>query len=705
MEINYDICQMLDDKMMDYSSYVILHRALPSIEDGFKVSLRRILYTMHKENMTKLTKSANVSGQVMKIHPHSDCYPTIVNMVQQDNHANPFIIGKGAFAYHTSRDTQPASSRYSEVRIAPYSQDMMDGIKKNSVEMIPTFDGSSVEPTYLPTKHPNILTHCQQGMAVGMATNIPSFNLSEVCDFTIDYINDDILNFLVPDFPTGGKLIYNQSQIEKINTTGLGSVDIQATYVVDGDTIIIKEIPFVTTREVIIEKIIDLVKSGKVKEITNIIDTTDLSGMSIEIKIKKNVDADLLMQKLYRLTPLQSSFSANMNCLVNNKPQVLGASQIVGEWIKFRKQCLKRELEYDINKLEEECNKLMGLELILNDLDKAISLIRGSKTEKEAMNKLKSHFNLTDAMTEYISTIRMVNMNNEWLTSKISKLTDINNQLEVNQQNLSNDTYYTQTIIKQLQEVKAKYGKPRMTTIIHEDTVEVTNDILIPDETCAICITKDGYVKRTQRQSATHKLKDGDDVILNQSCTTKHTILLFTNKGNVHKVFVHTLDQTLPSNLGQYLYSLVQMDKDEKIISVQLTRGYKGYLINVFENNKLAKVNMSSFQTEQRRTTLKNAISLESPLVAQYVIENDIDIVVQSTIDKVLIVNTSDFNPKNTKNVAGDSLIKSKDDSVVKVTYRLSDIDTDKLDVDYYKGRRGNTGCYIKKTDTILIKS
>lgn len=562
MEINYDICNVLDDKMMDYSAYVILHRALPSIEDGFKVSLRRILYTMHRHNMTKLTKSASVSGKVMEIHPHSDCYPTIVNMVQKDNHVNPFIIGKGAFAYHTSRDTQPASSRYSEVRIAPYSQEMMEGLKKNSVEMIPTFDGNSEEPLYLPTKHPNILTHSQQGMAVGMAANFPSFNLTEVCDCTIDYLNGMNDKELVPDFATGGELIYNKSQIDKINNNGLGSIDIKARYEVSGDYILIKEIPYTTTREVIIEKIIELVKSNKLKEIVDVKDTTDLRGMEIEIRTKKNTDKELLMQKLYKLTPLQSSFSANMNCLVNNRPKVLGVKQIIQEWIKFRKQCLKRELQYDIQQLQSIQNELLGLQIILQDLDEAISLIRSSKTEKESFEKLREHFNLNDAQLEYINKIRMVNMNQEWLTSKINKLTEVNKQLEVNMDNLELDNYYTSTIISQLQEVKKKYGQPRRTTIIHEDSIKtVSNTDLIEEYNCTVVVTKQ-YIKKNLRYLDKQRMKDGDSILTAIQCNNKDKLLAFTDKGQVFTINVNDIQQCMPSDLGQFQNTVFNLSNE-----------------------------------------------------------------------------------------------------------------------------------------------
>lgn len=562
MEINYDICNVLDDKMMDYSAYVILHRALPSIEDGFKVSLRRILYTMHRHNMTKLTKSASVSGKVMEIHPHSDCYPTIVNMVQKDNHVNPFIIGKGAFAYHTSRDTQPASSRYSEVRIAPYSQEMMEGLKKNSVEMIPTFDGNSEEPLYLPTKHPNILTHSQQGMAVGMAANFPSFNLKEVCDCTIDYLNGITDKELVPDFATGGELIYNKSQIDKINNNGLGSIDIKARYEVSGDYILIKEIPYTTTREVIIEKIVELVKSNKLKEIVDIKDTTDLRGMEIEIKTKKNTDKELLMQKLYKLTPLQSSFSANMNCLVNNKPKVLGVKQIIQEWIKFRKQCLKRELQYDINSLEDECNKLIGVETILSDLDEAIAIIRGSKSETEAKSKLEKHFHLNQPQLDYICTIKLINMNEEWLSKKISKLGELTDDLHTLRNNINSDNYYTQRIISDLEYVKKTYGKPRMTTIIHEDSIKtVSNTDLIEEYNCTVVVTKQ-YIKKNLRYLDKQRMKDGDSILTAIQCNNKDKLLAFTDKGQVFTINVNDIQQCMPSDLGQFQNTVFNLSNE-----------------------------------------------------------------------------------------------------------------------------------------------
>lgn len=692
METKYDICDMLDNKMMEYSSYVILHRALPSVEDGFKPSLRRILYTMHIHNMTKLTKSATVSGKVMEIHPHSDCYPTIVNMVQKDNHTNPFIIGKGAFAYHTSRDTQPASSRYSEIRIAPYSQEMMEGLKKNSVEMIPTFDGSKTEPLYLPTKHPNILTHSQQGMAVGMAANFPSFNLTEVCDYTIDYLNRITDKELIPDFATGGELIYNQAQIDKINNIGLGSIDIKARYEVSGDYILIKEIPYTTTREVIIEKIVELAKSNKLKEIVDIKDTTDLRGMEIEIKVKKNTDKELLMQKLYKLTPLQSSFSANMNCLVNNTPKVLGVKQIIQEWIKFRKQCLKRELEYDINQLQSIQNELLGLQVILQDLDKAISLIRSGKSENEAIEKLREYFDLNNKQLDYIVKIRMVNMNQEWLTSKIKRLSEVNNQLKVNLDNLESDDYYTSTIIEQLQDVKKKYGQPRRTTIIRsEEMIQIKNDDLIEDYNCQIVLTKEGYLKKTSRYSESQKTKDNDTVLQQIQSTNKSKLLLFTDKANCYLLNCYKLDTVQPSSLGSYLPSMLQL-QNENIIHAVTTTDFNGYMLFAYENGRVAKITLSSYNTNRSKIT--NVYNTESPLVSINDIEKDTDFIAISSIDKVLVFNTSQINHKSTKTSHGINVLRSKNDSIM-IEFKACEVD-DSIK-DYYRANIPATGKYNRK--------
>lgn len=693
--IDRDICEVLDDKMMEFSAYTILHRAIPSLEDGFKVSLRRILYTMYKENMTKLTKSANVSGQVMKIHPHGDCYPTIVNMVQKDNHSNPFIDGKGAFAYHTSRDTQPASARYTEVKIAPYSLDMMNGLKKNSVEMMPTFDGSMTEPIFLPTQHPNILTHAQEGLGVGMACKFPSFNLSEVCDCAISHIQDGTQTNLIPDFPTGGYIIDNPKQIESINKTGVGSVILQSKYVVDGDYILIKEIPYTTTREVVIEKIIELVKANKLKEVADIKDTTDLNGMEIEIKIRKNTDPDMLMAKLHKLTPLQSSLSANMNCLSNNKPQVLGVHQIIEKWTDFRKTCIKREIQYDIDQNKKELTKLQGLEIILSDLDKAISIIRSSKSEKQAIERLAAHFNLNQEQVDYIVTIRLVNMNEDWLNGKISKLCDIAKSVETMERNINNNTYINNVIITQLQEIKKKYGKPRRTTILHESEIEdITQEDLIEDYNCQIVLTKQGYIKKTLRYSDVQKVKDGDSLLFQIPSTNKSKLLLFTNKGNCYYLNCHELDNVQPSSLGSYLPTLLQLENEE-IIYIVSTINFKGCLLFAFQNGKVAKINLSSYETKTNRTKVVNAYNLNSPLVSIHHMENDMDFMAISDIKKILVFNTSLISSKGSKSSQGVNVLKSKNDSLM-VDFKPCDDELLK-DMEYYRSNIPAVGKYLKK--------
>ena len=431
-------------------------------------------------------------------------------------------------------------------------------------------------------------------------------------------------------------------------------------------------------------------KSNKLKEIVDVKDTTDLRGMEIEIKTKKNTDKELLMQKLYKLTPLQSSFSANMNCLVNNRPKVLGVKQIIHEWIKFRKQCLKRELQYDIQQLQSVQNELLGLQTILQDLDEAISLIRSSKTEKESIEKLREHFNLNDKQLEYIVKIRMVNMNQEWLISKINKLTEVNEQLKVNMDNLESDSYYVSTIISQLQDVKKKYGQPRRTTVIQpEETISIKENELIEDYNCQIVLTKEGYLKKTLRYSDNQKLKDGDTVLQQIVATNKSKLLFFTDKVGCYYLNTWEIDSTQPSNLGNFLPSLLQL-QDEKVLYVIPTVDFKGHIMFAFENGKVAKIPLSSYETKTNRSKVINAYNVDSKLVSINYIDKDMDFMAVSSIDKVLVVNTSQINAKASKTSQGIQLLKSKNNSVM-VEFKPVDIDN----VEYYRGSPNQIGKYL----------
>lgn len=691
--IDREISEVLNEKEMEFSAYAILHRAIPNVYDGFKPSYRRILYTMR--DMTKLTKSANVSGEVMKIHPHSDCYPTIVNMVQKDTNLIPLIDGKGSFAQHTSRDLQPASSRYSEIKISEYALDMMKSLNKNIVDIIPTFDGEKTEPLVLPVRHPQILTLAQQGMAVGMASNIPSFNLQEVCEATIKYIESNEKTVLIPDFATKGSIVKDDNAFEDINRSGRGSFKIRGKCEVDGQYILIKEIPYTTTREVIIEKIEELSKNGKLKEIIDIKDTTGLNGMEIEIKVKKGVDMEVLIQKLYLLTPLESSFSANMNVLVDNHPMVLGVWDIIDKWICWRRECIKRVLQFDKNVLEEKLHILKGLEKCLLDIDKVIEIIRFSE-ENTINGKLMEYFKIDEIQAEEVASMTLKQINKEKIIKRINEIGKIEQTIDNYQKMMGSQEALNKCVIEGLKDVVAKFGKQRQTEIIEIVTQKVLpKEDLIEEYNCYVTLTREGYIKKTKLASDSHKTKDGDEVLQQLSSTNKSSILLFSNKGNMYTVKCHQLQQVAPSVLGTYIPTIVELEQDEQIIYMVSTLDFVGNMIFGFENGKVAKVTLSSYNTI--RTKLQNAYSNSSPLI--YIsLEEDKLMVAKSSIDKVLIFNHSSINAKSSRSSQGNSVLKSRKDSVMQSLSYIP-IDLDEEVIEYYRASTNSVGKNLRKTE------
>lgn len=693
-----DIKDCLRENYLPYAVSMIVDRALVSI-DGMKPSYIKLLYTMYKMGLIKSsrTKSANIVGQTMKLNPHGDqaIYETMVRLTKGYEALNiPYVDSKGNFGKVYSRDMAYAASRYTEAKLMPITEELFKGIEENAVDMVDNYDGKLKEPAMLPVTFPTILSNASMGIAVGIASNICSFNLNELCDYTISYLNNDTPSNLVPDFSTGGELLLDNDVIENINSNGKGSIKVRSKYTYDKENscIDITEIPYTTTVEAIIDKIELLVKDGKLKEITDVRDETDLSGLKLTIDIKKNADADLVMQKLFKLTSLQDTFSCNFNVLIDGKPKLLGVKQIIQEWIKFRKQCLKRELQYDIEQLKSIQNELLGLQIILQDLDKAISLIRSSKSEKEAIDKLRESFNFNDKQIEYIIKIRMVNMNQEWLTSKINKLTEVNKQLEVNMGNLESDSYYTSTIISQLQNVKKKYGQPRRTNIVHpEETVSIKQNELIEDYNCQIVLTKENYLKKTLRYSENQKLKDGDTVLQQIPSTNKSKLLLFTDKANCYYLNVWDIDSTQPSNLGNFLPTMLQL-QDERVIYTVSTTDFKGYVMFAFENGRVAKIPLTSYETKTNRSKIINAYNTDSKLISINYIDKDMDFMAVSSIDKVLVVNTSQINSKTYKTSQGVIVLKSKKDSIM-TEFKPVDIDN----VEYYRGSPNQVGKYLVK--------
>ena len=691
--VEREISKVLDEKEMEFSAYVVLHRAIPNLYDGFKPSYRRILYTMR--NMTKLTKSANVEGEVMRIHPHASCYPTIVNMVQKDTNLIPLIDGKGSFAQHTSRDLQPASSRYSEVKISEYALDMMKSLNKNIVDMIPTFDGEKKEPLVLPVRHPQILTLAQQGMAVGMASNIPSFNLIEVCGATIEYIRNGTKTTLVPDFATRGSIIKDDKAFQDINENGRGTIKLRGRCEVEGQYLLIKEIPYTTTREAIIEKIEELCKNGKLKEIVDIKDTTGLNGMEIEIKARKGTDMDLLIQKLYQLTPFESTFSANMNVLVDNRPMVLGVWSIIDKWIVWRRECIKRVLQYDTIALEEKLHVLRGLEKCLLDIDKVIEIIRNSE-DSVINSELMKTFGIDETQAEEVSSMKLRNINKDNIVNKIKEIGKIEQTIDRYKAMCESVDSLNECVIDGLKDVMTKFGKPRVTNIIEVSSTKILpKEDLIEEYNCYVTLTQEGYIKKTKLASDSHKVKDGDVVKQQLSSTNKSSILLFTNKGNMYTVKCHQLELVAPSVLGAYIPTIVSLEEGEEIIYMVSTLDFKGDMLFGYQNGKMAKVTLASYNTT--RTKLQNAYFMDSPLIHISLAEDRL-MVAKSSIDKVLIFNHESVNAKGSRTSQGSVILKSKKESFMKSLEYVSD-NLDQEAIEYYKGNTNAIGKYVRKTE------
>lgn len=689
-----DIKECLQENYLPYAVSVITDRALPSI-DGFKPSHRKLLYTMYKMGLTKgrRTKSANIVGQTMKLNPHGDAsiYATMVRLTASNQALlTPLVDSKGNFGKIYSRDMSYAAARYTEAKLLPITQELFKGIDNNAINMVDNYDGTSKEPALLPTSFPSILANVNMGIAVSMASNICSFNLNELCDYTIDILSENKPKALIPDFPTGGYIVKDDSVFKNIDKKGRGSVKLRAKYRYDEDEscLEIYEIPYTTTIEAIVDKIVALVRTDKIKEIVDIRDETDLQGLKIAIDVKRNVDPDILMGKLFSMTSLEDSFGCNFNILIDGKPKVLGVNSIIKHWIEFRKGCLQRELQFDIDILKVERNKLKGLSVILTDLDKAISLIRSSKSEKEAINKLIKHFKLNNKQAEYIATIRLINMNNEWLANKTDTLNEVNKKLKAMVSNLDDSKHYTQTIIKQLKDIKEKYGQPRHTEIICGSEIEeVTEEDLIEDYNCQVVFTKEGYLKKTLRYSDTQFLKDGDEMKRQVQSTNKSKLLIFTSKANCYYLNMWEVKSTLPSNLGIYLPTHLGLEEEEEVLYVVTTEDFTGDMIFAFKNGKVARVDLISYETKTNRTRTVNAFNTKSEVVSVDYLEKgeEVKFITTSSVDKVVIFDSSQINSKKSSASQGVNVLRSREESTTATFQRLSDLgEIEDGIIDYY---------------------
>lgn len=710
---NQNITDTLKENYMPYAMSVIISRALPEI-DGFKPSHRKLLYTMYKMNLLtgNRTKSANVVGQTMKLNPHGDqaIYDTMVRLTKgNDSLLHPFVDSKGNFAKHYSRDMAYAASRYTEVKLDEISKELFRDIDKNTVDFTDNYDGTLKEPTLLPVTFPNILVNPNQGIAVGMANCICSFNLNEVCKTTIAYLknkNCDISEtLLAPDFTTGGELIFNRDAIKQIYETGKGSFKVRSRYRYDkkNSCIEIYEIPYSTTAEAIIDKIVELIKGGKIRDITDIRDETDLKGLKITLDIKKSSDPDNLIKKLYKMTPLEDSFSCNFNILDGNTPKVMGVREILEKWSKFRINCIIRKTKYDINKLTHKLHLLEGLKKILLDIDKAIEIIRKTEKDEDVVPNLMSGFGIDEIQAEYVADIKLRNLNKQYILNRLGDIDDLAAELDRLDKVIKDENEVKKIIISELKEVMKKYGADRRTSIIDEsETEEYTYTDTIEDYNLKVFLTSNNYLKKIShvslRSSGAQKMKEGAEMICEWDATNLSDLVLISNKCNAYKLKLYDVADCKASEWGHFLPNIIEMEPDEQIIYIIPTLDYSGNILYTFENGRAAKVAFNSYETKTNRKKLINAYCGKFPLVDVKYLTEDADIALYTNLDKVVVFNTSVLQAKTTRDTQGVIVMNLKKKSTLHKVKFLSEANL--KNPDYYRAKNiPAAGYYLKDED------
>lgn len=673
--VDQKIVDTIENNFMPYAMSVIMSRAIPEI-DGFKPSHRKILYMMYKMGLLTgaRAKSAKIVGQVMQLNPHGDAaiYDTMVRLSKgYEALLHPYVDSKGNFGKAFSRDMMWAASRYTEAKLEKICAELFADIDKDTVDMVDNFDNSMKEPALLPVTFPSVLVNANTGIAVGMASSICSFNLEEVCKTTIELLRDpkfDVSETLkAPDFAGGGLLVYDKAAMDEIYNTGRGSFKVRARYSFDksNSCIEITEIPPTTTSEAIIDKVIEKVKAGSLREISDIRDETDLSGLKITIDVKRGTDPDKLMKKLYASTPLQDSFSCNFNVLINGMPRVLGVRELLGEWIEFRSGCVRRRTAFDLKRATDRLHLLRGLEKILLDIDKAISIIRNTEEESEVVPNLMIGFRIDKIQAEYVAEIKLRHLNKEYILKRLQDIDRLEEAIKDLNDILENPKRIKQIIIYELKEVVRKYAKPRKTEIIYsaeleEETVEPD----IPEYPVTVFFTKGGYFKKitplSLRMSGTQKLKDGDEIAQTVETTNSAELLFFTNKCQVYKSRACDFDDTKASVLGDYVAAKLEMEEGELPVYMAVTSDYSGYMMFFFENGKAAKVSLDAYRTVTKRKKLIKAFSDKSPVAAAMQLAADEEIVVISSAGRHLLLNTAVILPKTTKDTIGVGVMTLK---------------------------------------------
>lgn len=704
---------------MPYAMKVIVDRALPDVRDGFKPIHRRIIYKMKEKNMVvdrSREKCNYIVGEILKIHPHGNTsvYGALAKLTNQyDGDLHPFVDGEGAFGKKYLADS-PSADRYTYARLNKFSEEFFKGINKNAVQFLGN-EKDHIQPVVLPTTFPNILVKTNDGIAVGYKCFFPSFNLIEVCNLTEAYINDKNINvsdyLKAPDFSTGGEIIYSKEEMEKIFKTGLGSIRIRAKhrYNSENNSIEIYEIPYNCTANTIIFKITELIKNGKLNKVTDVIDSTGFNKetereeLKITIELKKNADVESIIQYLYKSTKLENSISIRMNCLVNNEPKTLGIKEILDEWLAFRRKCILNELNFDLDKYTKELEFLRAIVKVFSNTDKTISILRKSKTDDIVIKSLCEEYGINENEANYVSDLKIKNISEEYYRKNCIKIGSLEGKICELNCLINNETMINKRIKDELNEIKTKYGTDRRTTLIGKDNIiETKLEEIIDDSNCYVVLTRKGYLKKLNRKSDNIKILDDDYTILQQATTNDSTVLIFTDKGCCYKAYLWQYEECKPSAFGTFIQTSLGLQKDEKIISAVVTKNYDGSLINIFENGKLARINMKAFSTKSKRVKLEKAINIDSNLVRQFIINNNIDIMCLSDLKKTIIVNTNEFNEKNNKNSAGDGLMKSKDNSILKECYLLDELNKDNLvDIEYYRSKRNAIGKFLKKTDKL----
>ena len=669
------ITDTLTVNYMPYAMSVIVSRAIPEI-DGFKPSHRKLLYTMYKMGLLKggRTKSANIVGQTMRLNPHGDAaiYDTMVRLSRgNETLLTPFVDSKGNFGKIYSRDMAYAASRYTEAKLEPICEEIFRDIDCETVDFTDNYDNTMLEPTLLPTAFPNVLVSANMGIAVGMASNICGFNLREVCKATAAWIRDpdcDLTEYMpAPDFSTGGEILYNAEEMEQVYRTGRGPVKLRARwrYVKEGNLIEIYEIPYTTTTEAIIDKVSELIKAGKIREISDMRDETDLSGLKLTIDLKRGVDPDKLMQKLMRSTPLTDSFGCNFNILIAGMPRVMGVREIIEEWTAWRTECVRRRVYFQKQKKVDKLHLLKGLKRILLDIDKAIRIIRETESDAEVVPNLMIGFGIDKVQAEFVAEIKLRNINKEYILKRTQEVDDLEKEIAELEDLLKSERKIRGVIVKELDSIAEKYGQDRRTGIVYDHEAQTPDeDELLPDYPVTVFVSREGYFKKitpqSLRMSGEQKFKEGDGLKLSLETSNAAEFLVFTDKYQVYKARCADFEDSKASLLGDYLPGKLGFDEGESVIDVCFPGDYEGSVVFVYENGKVAKVELSAYATKSNRRKLTGAYCDKSPLKAVFLLKEDTQLVLYSTEGRALVFSTAQLVPKTTRTTQGVAVMTLK---------------------------------------------